>query len=88
MPAIKMDIRSLRALTSTLSKLSVPPHRRFVEASGLLNSVKRADFYASVIIFHQVLSMVHVAHTALQGEDTTLVTTGVLESLITTLENM
>lgn len=80
---------SMQALTSTLSELSEPPYRRFVEASGLLNNVKRADFCVSLIIFHHLLSTVHVTHKALQGKDTTLSkAAGVLESLIKYLEDM
>ena len=79
----------MKALISTLSELSVPPYRRFVEASGLLNAVRSADFCVSLIIFHQLLSMVHVAHKALQGKETTLSkAASVIESMMKCFENM
>ncbi|XP_034065942.1 zinc finger MYM-type protein 1-like isoform X1 [Gymnodraco acuticeps] len=80
---------SMEALISTLSELSVPPYRRFVEASGLLNAVRSADFCVSLIIFHQLLSKVHVTHKALQGKETILSkAASVIESMMKCFENM
>lgn len=55
----------------------------------MLNNVKRADICVSLIIFHQLLSVVHVAHKAPQGKKTTFAKArSLLESMIKCLENM
>uniref|UniRef100_H2ZZ42 DUF4371 domain-containing protein n=1 Tax=Latimeria chalumnae TaxID=7897 RepID=H2ZZ42_LATCH len=63
---------SMRALLNSLSELSEPPYRRFIEASGLLQNVRKIEFCVCLIVFDSVLSIIHVAHKALQAQDTTL----------------
>ncbi len=80
---------SISALLSTLSELSVPPYRRFVEASGLLSHLKKATFCVCLVVFYHVFSMIHVAHKALQKKDSTLSqASSVMESTIKGLESM
>ncbi|XP_057187757.1 zinc finger MYM-type protein 1-like [Triplophysa rosa] len=80
---------SMRALLSTLSEFAVLPFRRFVEASGLLSNLKKTAFCVCLVVFYHVLSMIHVAHKALQKKDTTLSqASSVMELTIKSLESM
>lgn len=51
--------------------LSVPPHWRFVEASGLFTAGTTLEFCICFITFHQLLSVFHVTYNALPGKDMT-----------------
>ncbi|XP_030047161.1 uncharacterized protein LOC115461455 [Microcaecilia unicolor] len=80
---------SLGALLSTLLGLSEPPYRRFIEASGLLKTVRKLEFCVCLIIFYHVLRIIHVTHKALQAEDTTLSrASSVLQKTVDVLQNM
>uniref|UniRef100_H3ADI6 TTF-type domain-containing protein n=1 Tax=Latimeria chalumnae TaxID=7897 RepID=H3ADI6_LATCH len=62
----------MRALLNSLSELSEPLYRRFIEASGLLQNVWKTELRVCLLVFESVLSIIHVAHKALQAQDTTL----------------
>ncbi|KAI4799586.1 hypothetical protein KUCAC02_016835 [Chaenocephalus aceratus] len=75
--------------TSRGKNVSCKIHYQGPEASGLLNAVRSADHCVSLIIVHQLLSVVHVAHKALQGKETTLSkAASVIESMMKCFENM
>ena len=60
-------MRCLRDLSEQCEKWSVEPN-------GLFHHMTRVSFNPSLIIFHDVLKVIHVAHKGLQSIDTTIAT--------------
>lgn len=77
------------SITATLEEFSVPPYRRFTEASGLLHSVEKLEFCVCLIVFSHALRIIHIASQALQKADTTLAqASSVLQTTIRGLQDM
>ena len=64
--------KSFLPLLKVLTEISQPSNRKFIEAAGLLNVLKSARFCICLIIFHDVLRIIHVIHKSLQSSDITL----------------
>lgn len=80
---------SFKSIMATLAEFSVPPYRRFTEASGLLHSVGKLEFCVCLIVFSHALRIIHVASQALQKTDTTLAqASSVLQASIQGLQEM
>uniref|UniRef100_H3AYP6 DUF4371 domain-containing protein n=1 Tax=Latimeria chalumnae TaxID=7897 RepID=H3AYP6_LATCH len=60
------------AIIKSLEKLSDPAEKWSIEASGLNQHMRRLQFIACLLIFHNLLNVVHVAHRAPQAQDITL----------------
>uniref|UniRef100_H2ZTQ1 Uncharacterized protein n=1 Tax=Latimeria chalumnae TaxID=7897 RepID=H2ZTQ1_LATCH len=67
--AVKMQYT---VIIKSLEKLSDPAEKWSIEASGLNQHMRRLQFIACLLIFQDLLNVVHVAHRALQAQDMTL----------------